>query len=179
MIIIKWLDVFCIFLGHCISSFWKSPFIPFFFPLVYFYYPNYLFWTLIKRKTLSVTNIFQIVCFNFFLSFCIWKFKHYKSKLWICFVIFFFASKIFKYQNHMYLLSLLLYLFLIDWWLCDDIGFISVTHQHELAIGVHMSPLSWTSFHLPPSPTPSGCYKAQPEFSVIQKISIGFLFYMC
>ena len=34
----------------------------------------------------------------------------------------------------------LLYLFLIEWWLLYDIGWISVIHQHELTTGVHMSP---------------------------------------
>ena len=37
---------------------------------------------------------------------------------------------------------------LIDWWLLYNIGLISATYQHELAIDVHMSPPSWTS--LPP-----------------------------
>ena len=41
-----------------------------------------------------------------------------------------------------------IYLFLIDWWLLYNIGLISVTHQHELPIGVHMSPPSWIC--LPP-----------------------------
>ena len=43
-----------------------------------------------------------------------------------------------------------IYLFLIDWWLVYNIGLISVIHQHELTIGVHMSPPSWISL-LPPT----------------------------
>ena len=41
-----------------------------------------------------------------------------------------------------------IYLFLIDWWLVYNIDLISVIHQHELTIGVHMSPPSRSS--LPP-----------------------------
>ena len=44
------------------------------------------------------------------------------------------------------------YLLFIDWWFPYNIGLISVTHQHELAIGVHTSSPFWIS--LPP-PTPS------------------------
>ena len=43
------------------------------------------------------------------------------------------------------------YLFLIfifNWWLVYSIGLISVIQQHELTIGIHMSPPSWIS--LPP-----------------------------
>ena len=56
------------------------------------------------------------------------------------------------------------YLFLIDWWLVYNIGLMSVIHQHELTIGVHLSPPSWISLpppahsHLPrllQSPRPS------------------------
>ena len=41
-----------------------------------------------------------------------------------------------------------IYLFLIDWWWLYNIDLISVIHQHELTIGVHMSPHSRIS--LPP-----------------------------
>ena len=44
------------------------------------------------------------------------------------------------------------YLFLIDWWLVCNFGLISVIHQHELTIGIHMSPPSGIS---PPAPTHS------------------------
>ena len=40
------------------------------------------------------------------------------------------------------------YVFLIDWWWVYNISLISVMHQHELTIGVHMSSPSWVS--LPP-----------------------------
>ena len=40
------------------------------------------------------------------------------------------------------------YVFLIDWWWVYNISLISVMHQHELTIGVHMSSPSWIS--LPP-----------------------------
>ena len=42
-----------------------------------------------------------------------------------------------------------------------------------------MSPSSWTSPHLPPNPTPLGCYRAPIWVPwVIQQIPIGYLFYM-
>ena len=40
----------------------------------------------------------------------------------------------------------------------------SAIHQHESASGIHTSPYSRTSSHLPPHPTPLGCHKA-PAFS--------------
>ena len=45
-------------------------------------------------------------------------------------------------------------LILIEGWLLYNIGLISAIHQHELTIGIHMSPPS----HLPPFLTPLGCY---------------------
>ena len=61
-----------------------------------------------------------------------------------------------RYQQSLMLLSrfyslLLLknYLFIFNWLM---IGLISVIHQHELTIGVHMSPPSWISL---PAPTHS------------------------
>ena len=40
---------------------------------------------------------------------------------------------------------------------------VSATNQHESAIGIHMSPPSWTS--LPPlSLTPLGCHRASTSF---------------
>ena len=41
--------------------------------------------------------------------------------------------------------------FLIGWKLLSNIVMVSATHQHELIIGIHMSPPSWTSL-LPPIP---------------------------
>ena len=43
-------------------------------------------------------------------------------------------------------ISIFLKLFLTEGWLLYNIGLISAIHQHELAIDVHMFPLSWTSF---------------------------------
>ena len=39
-------------------------------------------------------------------------------------------------------------------------------HQHELALGMHMSPPSWNPTHLPPHPIPLGCHRA---------LALGFL----
>ena len=47
-----------------------------------------------------------------------------------------------------------IYLFLIDLWLIYSIGLISVIHQHEWTIGVHMSPPSWSSLPPPTSHLP-------------------------
>jgi len=55
---------------------------------------------------------------------------------------------------------------LIDWWLLYNIGLISVIYQHELAIGVHVSPPSWT--FLPP---PTLSYPS----SLLQNPSLGSL----
>ena len=45
-------------------------------------------------------------------------------------------------------LVLLFLIFIFNWWLLYSIGLISVIHQHELTIGIHMSPPSW--IFLPP-----------------------------
>ena len=37
---------------------------------------------------------------------------------------------------------------------------VSAKHQHESTIGITLFPLSWTSHHLPPHPTPLTCYRA-------------------
>ena len=69
------------------------------------------------------------------------------------------------------------YLFLIDWQLVYHIGLISVIHQHELTIGVHMSLPSWIS--LPPpahSPSCQGYYIIPVWVPwVIQEIPIDYL----
>ena len=52
-----------------------------------------------------------------------------------------FLESLFTYKKHFKNI-------IIDLWLLYDIGFISVIHQNELTIGIHMSPPSWIS--LPP-----------------------------
>ena len=47
------------------------------------------------------------------------------------------------------------YLFLIDWCLLYNIGLISVIHQHELTIGIRISPPSWISLPPPAHSHPS------------------------
>ena len=37
---------------------------------------------------------------------------------------------------------------------------VSAKHQHESTTGITTFPLSWTSRHLPPHPTPLTCYRA-------------------
>ena len=41
-------------------------------------------------------------------------------------------------------------------------------HQHDSAIGIHMSPPSESSPHLPPHPTPLGCHRAS-DFSFLHR----------
>ena len=70
-----------------------------------------------------------------------------------------------------------IHLFLIDWWLVYNIGLISVIHQHELTLGVHLSPPLESPLHLPPIPTPLGYYRAPVWVPwVIQQIPTGCLF---
>ena len=70
-----------------------------------------------------------------------------------------------------------IYLFLIDWRLVYNIGLISVIHQHELTLGVHLSPPLESPLHLPPIPILLGYYRAPVWVPwVIQQIPIGYLF---
>ena len=55
----------------------------------------------------------------------------------------------------------------------------SAMHQHESAIGKHMSPFSGASSHLPPCPTPVGCHRALALGSLlIHQTPTGYLFYI-
>ena len=57
---------------------------------------------------------------------------------------------------------------------------VSATHQYELAIDIHMSPLSWTSFPLRTPSTPLGCYRVPGWVPwVIQQIPTGCFIYGC
>ena len=73
---------------------------------------------------------------------------------------------------HIYVLFFNLFLF--NWRIITlPCSLVSAIYQHELAIGIHMSP---PSGHLPPFPTPLGCYRAPVWVSqVIQQISTGYL----
>ena len=65
------------------------------------------------------------------------------------------------------------YLLLFGGWLLYNIVLVSAIHPHELAIGIHMSPLSWIS--LPPATT-LGCPEPQVWAPcVIRQISPGSL----
>ena len=69
------------------------------------------------------------------------------------------------------------FFFLIEGWLLYNIVLVSVIHQHQSAIGIRMSPLSWTS--LPPHSTPLGCHRESGWAPwVIQQIPTGYLFYI-
>ena len=75
------------------------------------------------------------------------------------------------------IISNCIYLFLLDLWLIYSTGLISVIHQHEWTIGVHMSPPSWSS--LPPPTLPNSSRLLQsPSWSslVTQQIPLGCLF---
>ena len=52
-------------------------------------------------------------------------------------------------------------------------------YHHESAIGIHVSPPSWTLSHLPPHSASLGCYRAPAGVPwVIQQIPIGYLFFI-
>ena len=69
----------------------------------------------------------------------------------LCLLIVSFSSL--KKPEQIALLILLKFIyFLIEGWLLYRISLFSVNYQHESAIGIHMSPPSWTSL---PSPSPS------------------------
>ena len=111
-----------------------------------------------KRYFLTTDDFFCLGFFNFILN----------RKNWVC-----------SWELVWFYLLLNIYLFLIDWWWLYNIGLISVIHQHELAIGVHMSlPLEPPS-HLWPFPTPLDCCGSLVWGPwVIQRIPIGCLFYI-
>ena len=68
-------------------------------------------------------------------------------------------------------------LFLIDWRLLYNMCLIFVIHQHELTIGVHVSPPLWISFPSPVHSHPLGYYRAPVWVPwIIQQIPIGCLF---
>ena len=58
----------------------------------------------------------------------------------------------------------LLNLFLIGGWLLYNVVLFSATHQHESAIGLHMSPPSWASLP-PPSPSHPSRLSQSPGLS--------------
>ena len=52
-------------------------------------------------------------------------------------------------------------------------------HQHELVIGIHVSPHPEQPFHLPPQPILPGCHRA-PVFGalLIHQTRAGYLVYV-
>ena len=67
-------------------------------------------------------------------------------------------------------LKKIFYLFLIDWWWVYDIGLLSVIHQHELTLGVHLSPPSWISPRPPAHSHPSRLLQS-PSLSSLSHIA--------
>ena len=63
------------------------------------------------------------------------------------------------FQKYIYI-----YLFLINWWLLYSIGLISAIHQCELAMGVLVSPPSWT--FLPPPTFLTPLVVTKPWFEI-------------
>ena len=61
------------------------------------------------------------------------------------------TNRIAKYLFHFYFFNLI-NLFLIGGWLLYNISLVSAIHQHESAIGIHMSPPCWNTL---PSSHPS------------------------
>ena len=56
---------------------------------------------------------------------------------------------------------------------------VSPKHQHESTIDKFISPPIWASFHLPPHPTPLGCYRTLVWVPwITQQIPTGYVFYI-
>lgn len=92
------------------------------------------------------------------------------SLLKTCFTFLFFLSFFFT-------CSYFLDLFLIERCLHYSIGVITATYQRESVPGVHKSPPSCSSSHLPFLPTPLGCRGAPVWVPwVTQRVSVGSLF---
>ena len=87
-------------------------------------------------------------------SFQIWmcvRFSRRSCKPWITgFLLQNFWHSRFQMRPEFFHIFFLMHLFLVEGWLLYCIGLISAIHQHESAIGIHMSPPSWHSF---PAPT--------------------------
>ena len=52
---------------------------------------------------------------------------------------------------------------------------VSAKHQHESAIGIHMSLPLEPPTHLPPHTTPLGCHKALDLGSLLKTVKLFFL----
>ena len=70
-----------------------------------------------------------------------------------------------------------LFYFIFNWRIIIILQ-LSATHQHESAIGIHMSPSLEPPSHLLPNPTPLVCHRAPVWIPwVREQIPIGHLFY--
>ena len=69
---------------------------------------------------------------------CCWKWQTYIVLWW---VILYLIYNLLYFKKYLFIL--------IDWWFLYNSGLISVIHQHELTIGVHIFPPSWISLPLP------------------------------
>ena len=70
-------------------------------------------------------------------------------------------------QDAVFILFKKIYLFLIWGWLLYSTVLVSTIHQHESATGIHKSPPSCTSTHLPSHLTPLGCHRALNLSSIL------------
>ena len=81
--------------------------------------------------------------------------KGFWCRVSVCYWLYHCISSFWDLRGHWLSFSSLLSflnLFLIEGWLFYNIVLASAIHQHESAIGIHMSPPSWTSLLLPTRP---------------------------
>ena len=128
-----------------------------------FYISNYIY--SLKVKSLSRVRLFANVAYQASLSMGFSR-QEYWSGL--------------PFSSPICSLSMLSkkYLFSVDWWLVYNIDWISVIHQHELTIGVYMSPPFWIPLPPPAHSPPQVITEPQFEFPELY-IKLLLAIYIC
>ena len=88
-------------------------------------------------------------------------FSHFLGCLFTLLVVIFDAQKFLILMNPIHLLFCfyILFFFLIRGYYFYNIVMVFTIHQRESALGIHMSPPSWTRLPLSPHSTPLGCHR--------------------